>query len=55
MNDRESLLCECFNVFKIKEWARWQGEASVDTLKGKIFLFNINKTYFPKYFVVPLI
>jgi len=55
MNDRESLLCECFNVFKIKEWARWQGEASVDMLKGKIFLFNINKTYFPKYFVVPLI
>lgn len=53
MNDRESLLCECFNVFEIKEWARWQGEASMDMLKGKIFLFSINKTYF--HFVMPLI
>ena len=54
MNDRESLLCECFNVFEIKEWARCQWETSMDTLKGKLFLCDINKTYFPKYFVVPL-
>ena len=46
---------ECFNVFEIKEWARCQWETSMDTLKGKLFLCDINKTYFPKYFVVPLI
>ena len=35
MKHTESLLCEGFNAFEIKEWARCQGQASMDTLKGK--------------------
>lgn len=35
MKDTESLLCEYFSAFEIKEWARCEGQASTDTLKGK--------------------
>lgn len=54
MNDRDHSFVNV-NVFETKEWAGWQGEASMDMLKGKIFSFSINKTYFPNYFVMPLI
>lgn len=35
MDDTESLLSGCVNVFEIGERATWQGKALMDTPKGK--------------------